>query len=378
MRKLASIQEVVDIQPIKGADRIEVVTVLGWKCVTKKGEFSIGEKVVYVEVDSVMPDNGNYEFLRERKFRVRTIKLKKQISQGLVLPLSVFDSLSPKVSSGFMNINDDVTDYLGITKYLSPTDLQDIANEERRIRDDKNKLRKFMMRYSWFRRLFLSRTKKSGFPYWVQKTDETRIQSSPQIIDQFKDAYVTITEKIDYQSGTWTSKRVPRFNGVFSFLPFKKTLFVVASRNLTNNDKAGLYWQIADKYKLKELCEKFPGIIIQGEQGNSKIQGNKYKITEPKMWVFNIIKDGRFLDYRDMERFCLDHNLDYVPIVAEGKMSDLFTNVEDAVKFSEGKSLINKDVNREGVVVRFINNSTGKKELSFKIINPKFLLKYDE
>jgi len=90
-RKLASIQRIVAINPIKGADKIEVAQVLGWQCVTKKGEFKVGDLVVYFQVDSVLPARAEFEFLRERKFKIRTIKLRSQISEGLIMPVSILN-----------------------------------------------------------------------------------------------------------------------------------------------------------------------------------------------------------------------------------------------------------------------------------------------
>lgn len=224
-RKLAHIEIIEALNPIEGADKIEVAQVLGWQCVVKKGEFKVGDKVIFVEVDSVMPDKPEYDFLRDRKFRIRTIKLKGQVSQGLVLPLSTLDSyvkekgglkfIKPALEPG-----DDVTNYLGITKYLSPSERDEISQQERNIANDKNRLRKFMMRYSWFRRLFLSERQKSGFPYWVSKTDEERIQNIPQVLQQFADKEVYVTEKIDYQSVTFTGKMIPRFNNWFGIRIF--------------------------------------------------------------------------------------------------------------------------------------------------------------
>jgi RNA ligase (TIGR02306 family) len=93
MRKLASIQKIVDIRPIDGADKIEVAQVLGWEVVVaKKDEFKVGDLVIYIEIDSIVPDKSEFDFLRDRKFRVRTIKLRKQVSQGLILPLSILPS----------------------------------------------------------------------------------------------------------------------------------------------------------------------------------------------------------------------------------------------------------------------------------------------
>ena len=175
-RKLAHIEIIEELREIPGADKIEVAKVLGWECVVKKGEFKKGDIIVYVEVDSVMPEKPEYEFLRDRKFRVRTIKLKGQVSQGLVLPWK----------SGWGFIGDDVTKVLGITKYLTPSEREEITQQERKLANEKNKLKKFMMRYSWFRKLLLSKKQKSGFPYWVSKTDEERIQNIPYVLRMYR------------------------------------------------------------------------------------------------------------------------------------------------------------------------------------------------
>lgn len=89
-RKLASIQIISDLKPIEGADKIEVATCLGWQCVVKKGEFKIGDKCIYWEIDSIVDStNPIFEFMKERKFRVKTQKFLKTLSQGLLMPLSV-------------------------------------------------------------------------------------------------------------------------------------------------------------------------------------------------------------------------------------------------------------------------------------------------
>lgn len=369
-RKLAHIEKIEWIKKIEGADKIELCGVLGWQCViAKKDNFQVGDTVIYCEVDSVMPEKPEFEFLRDRKFRIRTIKLKGQVSQGLVLPISI---LNKKV-----NIGDDVTDLLGITKYLSPSELDEIQQQERNIKLEKNRLKKYLMRYSFFRKLFLSKKQKYSFPYWVSKTDEERIQNlGDKFIQENADKIVYVTEKVDYQSGTWTSKQIPKFQGFLGkLIPIKKVLFVVASRNLQTNDKDSLYWQIAEKYNLESICKKYPGIIIQGEQGNSKVQGNKYGLASSKMWVFNVIMpNGKFLDYPEMENFCEEYKLDIVPYLGYYKMSDIGSTVKEFVEFARGKSKM-ADIHREGVVIRCIEN--GKKVISFKSINPDFLLKYE-
>jgi hypothetical protein len=371
-RKLAHVEKIEWIKPIEGADAIELCGVLGWQCViAKKDNFKVGDTVVYIEVDSVLPEKPEFEFLRERKFRVRTIKLRGQVSQGLVQPTNVLPI------SVYVQLGLDVTDVLGITKYLTPSEQDEIQRQEEAIKLEKSRLKKFMMRYSIFRRLFLSKKAKSGFPYWVSKTDEERIKNlGDKFIQQNLDKLVYVTEKVDYQSGTWTSKSVDKFDGILGkLLPIKKTLFVVASRNLQTNDKGSLYWQIAEKYRLEQLCKKHPGIIIQGEQGNNKVQGNKYGIKEPKMWVFNIVMpDGKHLNYEDMYLFCKENGLDIVPLIGTCKLSEIGTTVNDFVNFAKGKSTL-APIHREGVVIRCVEN--GKKTISFKSINPDFLLKYE-
>lgn len=371
-RKLAHVEIIEEILPIPNADKIEMVKVLGWECVVKKGEFKVGEKIVYVEVDSVMPEKPEYEFLRDRKFRIRTIRLRGQISQGLVLPIS---------SVGFNSINyrigADVTHELGITKYLSPSEQSELQQQEEKIKLEKNRFKKFMMRYSRFRRFFPSRKQKSGFPYWVSKTDEERIQNIPHVLEQFKDKEVYVTEKIDYQSVTFTGKTIPNETPVIGkFLP-KKFKFIVCSRNFTTNDKNSLYWKIAKKYNIEQILKENPTLTIQGEQGDTKIQGNKYGIKEPTMWIFNIIDHEKnyHFGYGEIETFCKKYNLNYVPLITDITLFKLGSTVQQLVEFSKGKSIINPNVEREGIVVRCIEN--GKKLLSLKVINPEFLLKYE-
>ena len=224
-RRLAHVERIDWIKPIDGADNIELCGVLGWQCViAKKDNFKVGDYVVYCEIDSQMPERPEYEFLRDRKFRIRTIKLRGVVSQGLVLPVTVLKGNNrywAEPGIGFFgDVGDDVTEALGITKYLSPSERDEISQQERKLANEKNKLKKFMMRYSWFRKLFLSKKQKSGFPYWVSKTDEERIQNIPQVLEQFKDKEVYVTEKIDYQSVTFTGEIAPRFNNWFGIRMF--------------------------------------------------------------------------------------------------------------------------------------------------------------
>lgn len=156
MRKLASIREISAIHPIPGADRIEVAQVDGWECVVQKGEFQVGQHIVYVEVDSIVPDVPEFEFLRPRKFRVRTIKLRGQVSQGLVLPLSILPDGAP------CDLGDDVTEVLHITKY--DPEAQQEAMLTKQPKQPTNPIVKYLMRFQWFRKLFAKPKRKGGVP----------------------------------------------------------------------------------------------------------------------------------------------------------------------------------------------------------------------
>jgi len=377
---LAHIEKIQWIKNIENADNLLLCGILGWQCViSKKENFKKGDLVIYIEVGSVCPEKPEFEFLRKYDFRIKTQKMRGVLSQGLVIPLNTNDTY---------NEGEDVTELLGITKYYSKEEQAENEAEQNQIKNETNKLKKFMLRYSWFRRFFLSRTQKDGFPYWISKTDELKLQNAPHLLEQFKDKEVYITEKIDFQSVTFTGKIIPKFSGLLGkLIPIKKYKFIVCSKNLTTNDKSSLYWKIAEKYNIEQILKENPTLTIQGKQGDTKVQGNKYGITEPTMWVFNIIDHEKnyHYSYNELISFCVRYNLNYVPHIPilkysfeEGhvnrctKLSELGSTVQELVEFSKGKSVLNNKVERKGIVISCIEN--GKKLLSVKVINPQFLL----
>jgi len=359
-RKLASIQKILNIEPIDNADAILKTTILGWECVIKKDDgFQVGDLVCYVECDSIMPEKPEYEFLRERKFRVRTIKLRKQISQGLILPLSIL----PK---GKYSEGDDVTKILGVTKYLNPSEQTEGRLEQERIAREKNKIKIFLMKNKWFRKLF--RKEKIGFPKFISKTDEDRIQLFPNICEIEKDTLFTVTEKLDGQSGTWWLLKVKKLFGY-------KYVFGVCSRNLLRGkEDNSSYWKIANKYNMKTILEKLIGdnlwVAIQGEIIGEGIQGNKYRIKDIDMYAFNLLYPGWKVDHETMIQKLNSLGVKIVPTISYS--INLEETIPEMVESSKGKSVI-ADILREGIVVRNYD-----KGLSFKIINPEFLLKYGE
>ena len=172
-RKLASIQKILSLDPIEGADSIEVATVLGWHCVVKKGEFEINSPCLFCEVDALLPtDKPEFAFLEKSRGRIKTIRLRGQISQGLALPLSAitFADLSQ------FSEDDDVTELLGITKYEPPEPNSGGANLRGRV--------------------------KGNFPSFLHKTDEIRIQAVPGVLERHRGKKFYISEKLDGSSFT--------------------------------------------------------------------------------------------------------------------------------------------------------------------------------
>jgi RNA ligase (TIGR02306 family) len=335
MRKLASIQKIKEIRPIEGADSIEGATVLGWQLVVKKGEFQVGDYCVYCEIDSVLPEKPEFEFLRPRKFRIKTVKLRGQVSQGIAFPISII----PNHEQVELQEGLDVTELVGVTKYEPPLSL-----------DMKGKV-------------------KGGFPGFIPKTDETRIQSVPDVLtrpeNQSKQYYVS--EKVDGTSATYYIK-----DGEFG----------VCSRNLELLDvENNPHWMVAHQYGIEaKLRDSGRNVAIQGEVIGPKIQGNKYKLSELKFMIFNVfdIDKNFYLGYTDFVDFVANIGLESVPILQDDY--SLGQNVVELVAMSEGQSVVNPKTQREGIVIRPIAEATDPElgRLSFKTVNPKFLLKYGE
>lgn len=364
-RKLASIQKIVDIKPIKGADKIEVATVLGWQCVIAKVDnFKVGDLVVYIEIDTILPEKKEFEFLRDRKFRIKTIKLKGQVSQGLVVPLSFL----PK--DNYVE-GQDVSEIIGVKKY-DPEGEAELKALEEKERVEKNKLKKFLMRNSLIRKLF---TKKSGrkFPEFMSKTDETRIQATPNLLQELQNVNLVLTEKLDGCSSGFYLVKKKKFFGLFT-----DYIFGVCSRNIhLPKEDNSVYWQIAKKYnikdKLKKLIQDGEFVYIQGEIVGPKISNgsgkNIYELKENDLYIFNLVYPSGKKGTLIAKEICENVGLRFVPVLFTGIINSL--SVSNLVELSKGKSeLFNTD--REGIVVRTLDGN-----ISFKVINPDFLFGHD-
>ncbi len=364
MRKLASIKTISDIQPIEGKDRIELAIVDGWQVIVKKNEYKIGDKTIFVEIDSVLPDKPEFEFLKKNKFRIKTMKLSGVLSQGICFPLSIL----PQDKE--YNIEDDVTEIIGIKQYEATRDIEteSLSNEDNK--KFQHPIYKILFRYSIFRKLLLPKKQNKGFPEFIHKTDETRIQNIPNILKN-KDVKYIVREKVDGQSGTFFLKKLNKK----WFWQKQSYDFGVCSRNmrLWNEDNSS-YWFVAKKYNIKAVLEDLIGdaefVAIQGECVAPNVQGNKYKVTEPDLYVFNLIYPDGKVNCLDAEDILNQYNIKWCPFIAKDFV--LPDTVNEMLDFATGKSALYNTL-REGCVLR-----NYEKNISFKAVSPEFLIKNDE
>lgn len=358
-RALAHIEKIEWIEPIEGKDRIVLAGVLGWTVIVQKADYQIGDKVVFCEIDSVFPEKPEYEFLRKRKFRIKTMKMAGVLSQGICFPLSVL----PK---GKYKIGDDVTQLLGITQY-EPTQDKDPVEENKEL---EGKYPKFLMRWKWFRELVYRKSEEQKFPKFISKTDEVRIQNVPSYLN--KNCRWVATEKLDGQSGTFALKRTHR-----KHLWKEETFeFIVCSRNIRKAKKDNSsYWQVAERYQIEkvlhELIGDFDWVAIQGECIAPYVQGNKYHVSEADLYVFNLIYPSGRVGSIEAKKIVNSKGMKFVPIIDED-ISIKGSSVPEILDYATGMSQINDDTLREGIVFRSMD---GKE--SFKAVSPEFLMKYN-
>lgn len=349
MRKLASVQRVLEVLPIDGADNIELVTVLGWQCVVKKGEFKPGDLGVYFEIDSVVPDTETFQFLKSR--RIKTIKLRGQLSQGLMLPTNAFYHGH---ASGLPHEDMDCTDELGVTKYDPQPANSQGAN--------------------------LSVKRPSDFPQDVPKTDEERIQSCPRLLQKLAGKPYVITLKMDGCSATYT---------------MHDGKFTVCSRNYivpeSEENESTVYWRVARKYPdIQRYCEEYPFLAIQGEICAPGLQKNRTGVPngDVRFYAFSIFcKENiggcephylasrtRIECWDDLHDTLVPLNIPIVPVVETGGS---FTHTQASLlALAEGK-YEGTNNEREGIVVRSID-TTPSERVSFKVISNRYLLKGGE
>lgn len=356
MSKLASVQRILKLEQIEGADLIEKATVLGWEVVVKKGEYKLDELCSYIQIDTIVPELPEYEFLRERKFRVRTIKLRKQISQGLIVPL-------PK---GNWNEGDDVTEVLGVKKY-EKTDNNPERYEKPRMPKVWYKKWIYLFKYNFLYKAFpkLQKQSRSPFPkHLVSITDEERIQNMPQILTQYAGKKFVVSYKLDGSSITIIHSKA-----------FGKSKFRICSRRFELHDKNNDWYKVfvsTDfKNEVLKLVKYFKtdDIIVQGE-AIGKFNGNHHNLQSEQIRLFNIYVNGKRLNQLEFIKVCKSNNIPHCPMFTEIELNHTLPEI---LKVSEIKDIINPNVDAEGLVWRCIDDG-----LSFKVINNKYLLKTEQ
>lgn len=344
MRKLATIRTISEIRPIEGADAIECAVVDGWTVVVKKGEFEQGDSAIYCEIDSWIPtelapflSKGTEprEYNGVKGERLKTIRLRGQLSQGLLLPTHVAEwKVSPGESFIFEE-NSDVTDLLGIQKWEAP-----IA-------------------------ACISGLAKGNFPTAVPKTDQERIQNLKKKFNEWRDRDEVweVTEKLDGSSCTM-------------YLPLEGD-FEVCSRNLSlKKDENNSFWKVAIELDIEQKMRDFgfQGLAIQGELIGEGIQGNPYNLKGHRFFVFDIYdtQSGTYCGSEHRQNIAWMLNLDHCPVIHEELLlENLCSTIEGVLEAAEGKSVLNTKTEREGLVFKNLGNPN----VSFKAISNKFLLK---
>lgn len=329
-RKLATVAKILEVEPIQNADNIVKVTVRGWELVAKKGEFQVGDLCVYLEIDSLVPeDNPVFSFMKPRNFRVRTIKLRGVLSQGLALPLEYF----PEIDKDSVKEDDDVTELLKVVKY----EVHDAKHSDGPPEFTK------------------------PFPAIIQKTECTRIQN----LRDYKDTLYYLTEKLDGTSATFGYSG----NG-----------YKVCSRNLQLQeelaDTHNKWWQVSKMYNLEEKLKAFPNIIVQGEIIGPKIGGNMYKVSDYQLYIFRAqdLNKGVFLGLEELQALCKALDVKIVPVIKQDLKLEPKTN-KMWLTMAQVKSVINKDVDQEGFVLSPQDSVKIDDFESVKIISNKYLLK---
>ena len=414
-RELCYIVSIDTIQPIVGSDNCEAAVVGGWKIMTRKNTFKVGDLAVYFEIDSKVPEKEPFMFLQSKHFKIKTQKYTfggkgNFISQGLLMTLTDFPDLFEydivtgagwiytykakpnikKAEDAIVNIHDGLTELLGV-KYSVVEDNKRKSNSNKYTKMvsrhqklfRKNKLVKWLYQRKWGKELlFLFLGKKSDkrtWPDWVRKTDEERVQNLPQLFPGDNTEWI-VTEKIDGSSTTFTMRGRGR-----------REQYYVCSRNVCfdkpeKNEKlfydTNIYEEMAEKYdiqnKLRQILEEHKDwdfITIQGETFGPSVQKRNYNLQEREFNAFNLVygtKENSYVRMNSIDmKILLDkYQIPSVPIL--DKHYKLPQTIEEMINYADGPSTIDGEL-REGVVLRTYDGIN-----SFKAVSNQFLIKFKE
>ena len=400
-RELAYVVRVDDIKPIEGRDRVECAVVGGWTIMVRKGQFHPGSLGIYFEIDSQVPEKEPFMFLAPKKFKIKTQKYKTPNgqfwSQGLLMAPEDFNWYMNDIRTAIIEMdatNDEgyhavdnesrfLTKRLGVTYAVAEDNARKSGSmdkykkmAQRRPKLFAKKPIRWLMRRDWGKKLLFAlfgkkKDKKSGWPAWVKKTDEERVQNMPWIL-QNKEPWIA-TEKIDGTSTTFTMKRGK----------FGKFDFYVCSRNVVFDkpDKtcfydSNVYLEMAEKYNIENVLKdilksnpKLEWVTIQGETYGPGIQKRDYSTTEHEFAAFNFITStkGRWNSLEAKELLSV-YDIPWVPII--DKEFILPDTVEELLDIATDMSVIDGEM-REGLVFRSLDGAQ-----SFKAVSNEFLMKY--
>jgi RNA ligase (TIGR02306 family) len=338
-RKLASIQKITEILPIDGADKIVCVKILGWQCVALKTEFKVNDLCVFFEIDSVLPIAQWNDHLRKepnKQLRIKTIRLRGTLSQGLAMPLSI-------LPDGQYEVGQDVTQLVGVTKYepFVPAHLSGVA--------------------------------KGNFPAFLHKTDEPRLQSSPNVLQEAIDKNLVLVGTLKMDGTSFTAYR-------------RDADFGVCSRNLDlTQTEDNAHWKMARKIKLEEILRsESRNLCVQGEMVGPGIQANRLGFKEVELHLFNLydIDTGKYFSHNELIEFGKKHNIKVVETLSVIQFSNdmaprdvnYLLNIANELNYSNGTPA-------EGIVWRPTVETYSevlKGRMSFKTISNRYLEKYKE
>jgi RNA ligase (TIGR02306 family) len=342
--QLASFETITEILPIVGADRIEIARVQGWQSVIRRGDYKVGDRIIFVPIDTVLtPAEWNKHLWDKndptKPIRVRTVRLRGAVSQGLIFPASLVSA--QEIWDHMDDPDEDVSiaGMLGIIKY------------EKQLHAS------------------LTGVAKGDFPsQFVSKTDEDNLKSNTRAFAELKNCHaVSISCKLDGTSST--------------FIKEQDGTFRVCSRNLELHDDAdNAHWQMARKYQLQELMK--PGTVLQGEIVGPKIQGNPMGLNAPELCCFNY-KDLKTNKYVHVDEHTLDlipTGLKWVPHIATLSQAAFQYETIESLQELANKQQYANGAAAEGIVLRGLNaegelvySESLRKMLSVKIINQNYI-----
>lgn len=399
-RELAYIVEVKETKPLDNYDHVHYIRVLGWWCVATKS-LNTGDKAVYFEIDSLLPKGDKrFSFMEKKRFRVKTQKICKVWSQGLVLSIKDFPELK------HCNVGDFVTEKLNVTLFekeclpqpIQKKDAFDKA-KDRHQKFFKNPIIKLFMKWSFFRflmkKIFIKCKDKIQWPSWLPKTGSERIQNLPELFDistvtevvgeneiQVKPSDLTtyvISEKVDGMSSSyWLDEKDKYYVGSHNIVLFSGD-FNHSAKLIEGQDyiKNNIWLDMGEKYdlctKLKDLKlkNKLKTVAIQGESYGSGVQKRVYskKYKEQAFVVFHIWFDGKRLSMQDMVKICEEYSLPHVYIYDWNYR--LPNSIDEVIKDIDSKK---SDIDGGDIEGFVFYSQDGQK--NFKCVSPSYLLKY--